>query len=55
MIPAADAGLLREAYKAYRSAAHRQALQKEAGVIGGDQFTVERRDVMRIWAELGLS
>ncbi|QXI29014.1 bifunctional [glutamate--ammonia ligase]-adenylyl-L-tyrosine phosphorylase/[glutamate--ammonia-ligase] adenylyltransferase [Pseudomonas vanderleydeniana] len=55
LIPAADAGLLREAYKAYRSAAHRQALQKEAGVIGGDQFTVERRDVMRIWAELGLS
>ncbi|UUQ67125.1 bifunctional [glutamate--ammonia ligase]-adenylyl-L-tyrosine phosphorylase/[glutamate--ammonia-ligase] adenylyltransferase [Pseudomonas fuscovaginae UPB0736] len=55
LIPATDAGLLREAYKAYRSAAHRQALQKEAGVIGGDQFLVERRDVMRIWAELGLS
>ncbi|BBP74367.1 bifunctional [glutamate--ammonia ligase]-adenylyl-L-tyrosine phosphorylase/[glutamate--ammonia-ligase] adenylyltransferase [Pseudomonas gingeri NCPPB 3146 = LMG 5327] len=55
LIPATDAALLREAYKAYRSAAHRQALQKEAGVIGGDQFMVERRDVMRIWAELGLS
>ncbi|NWD05831.1 bifunctional [glutamate--ammonia ligase]-adenylyl-L-tyrosine phosphorylase/[glutamate--ammonia-ligase] adenylyltransferase [Pseudomonas gingeri] len=55
LIPATDAALLREAYKAYRSAAHRQALQKEAGVIGGDQFVVERRDVMRIWAELGLS
>jgi hypothetical protein len=37
-MPAEDASLLREAYKAYRSAAHRQALQKEAGVIPGDQF-----------------
>ncbi|WP_248795993.1 bifunctional [glutamate--ammonia ligase]-adenylyl-L-tyrosine phosphorylase/[glutamate--ammonia-ligase] adenylyltransferase [Pseudomonas sp. MWU13-2105] len=55
LIPATDANLLREAYKAYRSAAHRQALQKEAGVIAGDQFAVERRDVMRIWTELGLS
>ena len=55
LIPAKDANLLREAYKAYRSVAHRQALQKEAGVIAGDQFVVERRDVMRIWTELGLS
>ena len=55
LLPAADAGLLREAYKAYRSAAHRQALQKQAGVIPGDQFTDERREVMRIWGELGLS
>ncbi|MDI2593407.1 bifunctional [glutamate--ammonia ligase]-adenylyl-L-tyrosine phosphorylase/[glutamate--ammonia-ligase] adenylyltransferase [Pseudomonas sp. 681] len=55
LIPAEDAGLLREAYKAYRSAAHRQALQKDAGVIPGDQFADERRQVMRIWRELGLS
>jgi len=55
LIPDTDASLLREAYKAYRSAAHRQALQKEAGVISGDQFQAERREVMRIWAELGLS
>lgn len=55
LIPAADANLLREVYKAYRSAAHRQALQKEAGVIGGDQFVAERREVLRIWAQLGLS
>jgi glutamate-ammonia-ligase adenylyltransferase len=51
----ADASLLREAYKAYRSAAHRQALQKEAGTVRGDQFEVERREVMRIWAGMGLS
>lgn len=55
LMPPEDAALLREAYKAYRSAAHRQALQKEAGVITGDQFVEERRQVLRIWRELGLS
>ncbi|MHC8303879.1 bifunctional [glutamate--ammonia ligase]-adenylyl-L-tyrosine phosphorylase/[glutamate--ammonia-ligase] adenylyltransferase [Pseudomonas sp. PB3P13] len=55
LMPAEDAALLREAYKAYRSAAHRQALQKDPGVIPGDQFADERRQVMRIWRELGLS
>lgn len=55
LMPVEDATLLREAYKAYRSAAHRQALQKNAGVIPGDQFADERRQVMRIWHELGLS
>ena len=54
-MPAADAHLLREVYKAYRSAAHRQALQNEAGTVAGDQFADERRQVMRIWKELGLS
>jgi len=54
LMPVEDASLLREAYKAYRSAAHRQALQKDAGVIPGDQFADERRQVMRIWRELGL-
>lgn len=54
LMPAEDASLLREAYKAYRSAAHRQALQKDAGVIPGDQFAEERRQVMRIWREMGL-
>lgn len=47
--------LLQEAYKAYRAAAHRLALQKQPGVVGGDQFRDERRAVMRIWRELGLS
>ena len=55
LMPAEDASLLREAYKAYRSAAHRQALQKDAGVIAGDQFVEERRQVLRIWKKLGLS
>ncbi|WP_085717369.1 bifunctional [glutamate--ammonia ligase]-adenylyl-L-tyrosine phosphorylase/[glutamate--ammonia-ligase] adenylyltransferase [Pseudomonas sp. B28(2017)] len=54
LMPVEDAGLLREAYKAYRSAAHRQALQKNPGVIPADQFADERQQVMRIWRELGL-
>jgi glutamate-ammonia-ligase adenylyltransferase len=54
LIPVTDAGLLREAYKTYRSAAHRQALQNEAGVVRGNQFEAERREVMRIWTALGL-
>ncbi|NVL43535.1 bifunctional glutamine synthetase adenylyltransferase/deadenyltransferase, partial [Pseudomonas syringae pv. actinidiae] len=55
LLPDVDASLLREAYKAYRSAAHRQALQKQAGVVSGDQFHAQRREVMRIWAQMGLS
>ena len=46
---------IRDRYKAYRSAAHRQALQNEAGTVAGDQFADERRQVKRIWNELGLS
>lgn len=55
LIPASDASLLREVYKIYRSAAHRQALQNQAGVVSGDQFEIQRREVMRIWGEMGLS
>ncbi|MGH8434369.1 MAG: bifunctional [glutamate--ammonia ligase]-adenylyl-L-tyrosine phosphorylase/[glutamate--ammonia-ligase] adenylyltransferase [Pseudomonas sp.] len=55
LIPGADATLLQEVYKAYRAAAHRLALQKQAGIVSGEQFHVERREVMRIWRELGLS
>ena len=55
LMPVEDASLLREAYKAYRSAAHRQALQKNPGVIPADQFADERQQVMRIWRELGLN
>lgn len=55
LMPASDAILLREVYKAFRSAAHRQALQKQAGVIDASQFVQERQEVRRIWAELGLT
>ncbi|WP_137887109.1 bifunctional [glutamate--ammonia ligase]-adenylyl-L-tyrosine phosphorylase/[glutamate--ammonia-ligase] adenylyltransferase [Pseudomonas sp. 2FE] len=55
LIPSTDATLLQEVYKAYRAAAHRLALQKQAGIVSGEQFHLERREVMRIWRELGLS
>ncbi|MFV3404344.1 MULTISPECIES: bifunctional [glutamate--ammonia ligase]-adenylyl-L-tyrosine phosphorylase/[glutamate--ammonia-ligase] adenylyltransferase [Pseudomonas] len=55
LMPAADAVLLREVYKAFRSASHRQALQKQAGVIDAAQFVDERRQVRRIWGQLGLT
>ena len=55
LLPGEDARLLQDIYKAYRSAAHRQALQKQPGVVSGEQFTDERRTVMRIWQTLGLS
>ncbi|GLK90525.1 bifunctional [glutamate--ammonia ligase]-adenylyl-L-tyrosine phosphorylase/[glutamate--ammonia-ligase] adenylyltransferase [Pseudomonas turukhanskensis] len=55
LLPAADATLLQEVYKAYRSASHRLALQKQPGTVSGEQFQHERQEVMRIWRELGLS
>jgi len=54
LMPAGDAALLREAYKTFRSASHRQALQKQAGVVDASQFAEERREVRRIWGALGL-
>ncbi|WP_134676059.1 bifunctional [glutamate--ammonia ligase]-adenylyl-L-tyrosine phosphorylase/[glutamate--ammonia-ligase] adenylyltransferase [Ectopseudomonas khazarica] len=54
LMSAEDAGLLREVYKVYRSAAHRQALQKQPGVVPGDQFQDERHAVMRLWRQLEL-
>ena len=47
--------MLQEAYKAYRAAAHRLALQKQQGVVEGNLFTNERHAVMAVWQELGLS
>ena len=55
LMPADDAVLLREVYKAFRSASHRQALQKQAGVVDAGQFADQRRQVRRIWSELGLT
>ncbi|MBD7978620.1 bifunctional [glutamate--ammonia ligase]-adenylyl-L-tyrosine phosphorylase/[glutamate--ammonia-ligase] adenylyltransferase [Serpens gallinarum] len=55
LLPAADVQLLQEAYKAYRAATHRLALQKQPGKVPGDQFAELRREVRRIWLELGLA
>ncbi|RRJ83472.1 bifunctional [glutamate--ammonia ligase]-adenylyl-L-tyrosine phosphorylase/[glutamate--ammonia-ligase] adenylyltransferase [Aestuariirhabdus litorea] len=54
LIPAEDADLLREAYKAYRSAAHRLALQNQKGVVGGDAFHTYRQGVCDLWRRLML-
>jgi glutamate-ammonia-ligase adenylyltransferase len=50
-----DMHLLQEAYKAYRAAAHRFALQKQPAVVDGEQFHGERRYVMHMWRTLNLS
>ena len=49
-----DALLLQEAYKSYRAAAHRFALQKQRAVVGGEAFHDERKGVLRVWQQLGL-
>lgn len=54
LIATPDVHLLQEAYKAYRAAAHRLALQKHRGQVSGDHFHEERRGVMRIWHTLEL-
>ncbi|PKM31942.1 MAG: bifunctional [glutamate--ammonia ligase]-adenylyl-L-tyrosine phosphorylase/[glutamate--ammonia-ligase] adenylyltransferase [Gammaproteobacteria bacterium HGW-Gammaproteobacteria-11] len=42
---------LQEAYKAYRAAAHRLALQKQPGKVSGDQFHDFRHGVIRLWQQ----
>ncbi len=41
---------LAEAYKVYRSAGHRLNLQRQSGVVGGDEFVAERANVSAVWA-----
>ena len=52
LIAASDVQQLQEAYKAYRAAAHRLALQKQPGTVSGDQLHDFRRGVIRIWQQL---
>lgn len=47
--------MLQEAYKAYRAAAHRFALQKQPSVVSGEHFHPERQHVMQMWRSMGLS
>ena len=44
-----EACQLIEAYKVYRSAGHRLALQRLPGVVGGEEFQAERESVKQIW------
>ncbi len=47
-----DAELLTEAYKAYRSAAHRQALQNAPASVSVEEFQEYRAAVSRLWRRL---
>jgi glutamate-ammonia-ligase adenylyltransferase len=49
IMSAQDAGLLREAYLAYRSAAHRASLRKEKSIVDDTQFRDLREGVRAIW------
>jgi glutamate-ammonia-ligase adenylyltransferase len=44
--------LLREAYKAYRAAGHRQSLQNRSGVLGEEEMRGYRAGVASIWQRL---
>ncbi len=52
LIPGEDVQHLQEAYKAYRAAAHRLALQKQPGTVPGDQFHDYRHHIIRLWQQL---
>lgn len=49
LMPAHDAGLLREAYLAFRSAAHRLALRNEPSEVDPGEFADLRDGVRAIW------
>jgi [glutamine synthetase] adenylyltransferase / [glutamine synthetase]-adenylyl-L-tyrosine phosphorylase len=49
LIAAEDVERLQEAYKAYRAAAHRLALQKQPAKVSGDQFHDYRHCVIALW------
>ena len=51
LIAGEDVQRLQEAYKAYRAAAHRLALQKQPGRTPGDQFHAYRHDIIRLWQQ----
>lgn len=49
--PAEDVQRLQDAYKAYRAAAHRLALQKQPSKVSGDQFHDYRHGVIALWQQ----
>lgn len=52
-LSADDTAQLIEAYKAYRSAGHRLALQRQKSVLSGrGHFQIERQTVERLWQQL---
>ena len=51
LMSAQDAGLLREAYLAFRSAAHRASLRKEQSIVDGSEFRELREGVQHVWQQ----
>lgn len=43
---------MQDHYRAYRSAYHRLALQKEKAIVSGSQFKAERQQIAEIWKKL---
>ncbi len=54
LLGAQEVQQLQEAYKAYRAAAHRHALQKQQAVVSGEQFQQQRQTVMQFWRNFKL-
>jgi glutamate-ammonia-ligase adenylyltransferase len=52
LLPQQDTELLREAYKAYRSAGHRLSMQEQSSVIAASEMGDYRAAVSRIWTQL---
>ncbi len=55
LMAADDVAALIDAYIAYRSAAHRRALQQQSSLLSADAFVQERESVQRIWEKLMLA
>lgn len=49
LYPAEEVEILSEAYRVYRAATHRQALQEESGVVENEPFVPFREQVQAIW------
>jgi len=49
VLPAEDAAFLADAYRSYRAAVHRLALQQRPAVVDEGDFAAEREGVLRVW------
>ncbi len=49
LMPAEDADMLRQAYLAYRSAAHRLALRKDTAIVEAEPWRQQREAVRALW------
>jgi [glutamine synthetase] adenylyltransferase / [glutamine synthetase]-adenylyl-L-tyrosine phosphorylase len=53
LLPAADAAVLRDGYRAYRARVHRLALQEvDDAVVDGDEYREPRAAVTALWSRI---